>query len=210
MKQVNRWNHFDENINLCANISSSVNFLDLYIENRDGQLFTFVYQKPSYEPYYLPFNSIHPLHMKMNVHFTLLLRAIRYCSTYDGYLSEREKLRMALLLNKCPNILINQQFNKIFSKFNSIGSLSTYNYNKIRTKVINAPIKGKVPVDYDKTMFVHFTYFSSMRSFPKQFHKLWNKYFGESPINEIVPVLDTRNVNNLQRQLMHTRLCLQD
>ena len=66
-------------------------------------------------------------------------------------------------------------------------------------------MKGKVPVDYEKTMFVHFTYCSNMRSFPKQFHKLWNKYFGESPINEIVPVLGTRNANNLQRQLMHTR-----
>ena len=29
LKQINRWNHFDENINLSANISSSVNFLDL-------------------------------------------------------------------------------------------------------------------------------------------------------------------------------------
>ena len=117
---------------------------------------------------------------------------------------------MASLLNKYPNKLIDQQFNKVLSKFNINESLSTYNYDKIRIKVINAPIKGKVPVDYDKTMFVHFTYCSSMRSFPKQFHKLWSKYFGASPINEIVPVLGTRNVYNLQRQLMHTRLCLQE
>ena len=210
LKQINRWNHFDENINLSANISSSVNFLDLYIENRDSQLLTSVYQKQSYEPYYLPFNSIHSSHMKMSVPFTMLLGAIRYCSTFDGYLNEREKLRMALLLNKYPNKLIDQQFNKVLSKFNVNESLSTKNYDKIRTKVINAPLKRKVPVDYDKTMFIHFTYCSSMRSFPKQFHILSNKYFGESPINEIVPVVGTRNVNNLQRQLMHTRLCYQD
>ena len=205
MKQINRWNHFNENINLSANISSSVNFLDLYIENRDGQLFISVYQKPSYEPYYLPFNSIHPLHMKMNVSFTTLLRAIRYCSTFDGYLNEREKSRMALLLNKYPNKLIDQQFNKVLSKFNINKSLSTYNYDTIRTKIVNTPMKEKIVKDYDKTMFVHFTYCSSMKSFPKQFHKMWNQYFGESPINEIVPVLGTRNANNLQRQLMHIR-----
>ena len=76
-------------------------------------MFTSVYQKPSYEPYYLPFNSIHPLHMKVNIHFTMLLRAIRYCSTFDEYLNEREKLWMALLLNKYPNKLIDQQFNKV-------------------------------------------------------------------------------------------------
>ena len=206
LKQIRRWNHFDENINLSANISSSVNFLDLYIENRDGHWFTSVYQKPSYEPYYLPFNSIHPLHMKMNIPFTMLLRAIRYCSTFDGYLNEREKLRMALILNKYPSKLIDQQFNKVFSKFNINESLSTYNYDKIRIKIINSPMKEKILVDYDKTMFVHFTYCSSMRSFPKQFHKMWNKYFGESPINEIVPVLGPRNADNLERQLMHTRM----
>ena len=43
LKQISSWNCFDENINLSANINSSVNFLDLYIENRDGQLFTSVY-----------------------------------------------------------------------------------------------------------------------------------------------------------------------
>ena len=141
----------------------------------------------------------------MNVPFTVLLRAIRYCSTFDGYLNECEKLLMALLLNKYSNKLIDQQFNKVLSKFNVNGPLSINNYDKIRTKVINAPMKGKVPVDYDKTMFVHFTYCSSMKSFPNQFHKLWNECFGESPINEIVPVLGTRNVNNLQRHLIHTR-----
>ena len=113
---------------------------------------------------------------------------------------------MALLLNKYPNKLIDQQFNKVFSKFNFNESLSTYNYDKIRTKIIHTPMKEKIIVDYDKTMFVHFTYCSSMKSFPKQFHKMWNKYFGESPINEIVPVLGTRNADNLERQLMHTRM----
>ena len=205
VKQINRLNHFDENINLSTNISSSVNFLDLCIENRDSQLLTSVYQKPFYEPYYLPFNSIHPLHMKMNIPFTMLLRAIRYCSTFDGYLNEPEKLRTALLLNKYPNKLIDQQFNKVLSKFNISELLSIHNYDKIRTKIINAPVKEKIPINYEKTMFVYFTYCSSMRTFPTKFHELWNTYFGESPLNEIISVSGTRNVNNLQRQLMYTR-----
>ncbi|CAF2087144.1 unnamed protein product [Rotaria magnacalcarata] len=75
-KQIDRWNKFDENINLSANIGSHANFLGLHMENQDGQLFTTVYQKPSYEPYYLPFNSIHPLHMKINIHFAMHLLAI--------------------------------------------------------------------------------------------------------------------------------------
>ena len=204
-KQIDRWNHFDDNIKLSANIGSSVNFLDLYIENKVGELYTCVYQKPSYEPYYLPFNSIHPLHMKKNIPFTMLLRAIRYCSTFEGYLYEREKLRTALLLNKYPNNLIDEQFNKVLLKYNINGLLSSNNYSSERRKVINTPIKEKPPMNYEKTIFIHFTYCLSMKSFPRKFHELWTKYFGESPINEIVPVLGTRNADNLQRHLMHTR-----
>ncbi|CAF1500710.1 unnamed protein product [Rotaria sp. Silwood1] len=94
-KQIDGWNHFDENIKLSKNIDSTADFLDLHIENQDGQLFTTIFQKASYEPYYLPFNSIHPLHMKKNIIFTMLFRAIRYCSSFQTYLNEREKLRMA-------------------------------------------------------------------------------------------------------------------
>ncbi|CAF4419706.1 unnamed protein product [Rotaria socialis] len=205
-KQIHRWNHFDENIKLSENIGSNVDFLDLHIENQDGKLFTTVYQKPSYEPYYLPFNSIHPLHMKKNIVFTMLLRAIRYCSTFQAYLNEREKIRMALLMNKYPNKFIDEQYNGILLKLNIDRPLTFNNYENYREKVINSLVKQeKMPIDYGKKMFVHFTYCSSMKTFPSKFHALWNEYFGQSPINEIIPVLGTRNVKNLQRRLTHTR-----
>ncbi|CAF1097599.1 unnamed protein product [Adineta ricciae] len=205
VKQIDRWNKFDENIQLSANISHQVNFLDLFIENQDGQLFTKVYHKPSYEPYYLPFNSVHPIHMKKNIPFTMLLRAIRYSSTFQIYLNEREKLRMALLINKYPNTFIEKQFNKLFIKYKIQQPLTVDNYNICRDQIINSPIQIKAPVDYGHTMFVHFTYCSNMRSFPKKFHSLWQKYFEHSPINDINPVLGTRNANNLQLRLVRTR-----
>ena len=71
IKQIDRWNKFDPNIQLLSNIDRHVNFLDLYIENKDGELVTTVYHKPSEKPYYLPFNSVHPLHMKMNIFLCL-------------------------------------------------------------------------------------------------------------------------------------------
>ncbi|CAF1345140.1 unnamed protein product [Rotaria sordida] len=203
-KQIDRWNHFDENIKLSENIGPTADFLDLHMENQDGQLFTTIFQKPSYEPYYLPFNSIHPLHMKKNIIFTMLLRALRYCSTFQEYLNEREKLRMALLLNKYPNKFIDEQFNNVLQKLN-IQALTCFNYVNYRQEVIDSPIKEVVPVDYGKTIFIHFTYCSSMKTFPRKFHTLWNKYFGESPINDVLPILGTRNVKNLQRQLTYTK-----
>ncbi|CAF5078763.1 unnamed protein product, partial [Rotaria sp. Silwood1] len=80
-KQINRWNELDLNIKLKAQVGHSTNFLDLYIEIKNGELFIKVYHKPSYEPYYLPFNSIHLIHMKMNIPYAMLIRAIKYCST---------------------------------------------------------------------------------------------------------------------------------
>ena len=105
------------------------------MENRDGQLFTSVYHKPSYEPYYLPFNSIHPTHIKKSIPFTMLLRAIRYCSTFPVYLDEREKLRMALLLNKYPIKFIDQQFNHVLQKFNIDQPLTSHNDQVLRQQI---------------------------------------------------------------------------
>ncbi|CAF4941108.1 unnamed protein product, partial [Rotaria magnacalcarata] len=174
-----RWNKFDENINLSANIGSIVNFLDLNMENRDGQLYTTVFQKPSYEPYYLPFNSIHPLHMKKNIPFAMLLRAIRYCSTFESYLNEREKLRMALLLNKYPNKIIDEQFNNVLSKFGIDEPLTLTNYNRSRQKIIDSPSKDKLLFDMK---FIQFNITSVQ--FTKEFIR-FNITFGQFTIKLI-------------------------
>ncbi|CAF3714385.1 unnamed protein product, partial [Rotaria sordida] len=129
--------------------------------------------------------------------FHKLLCAIRYCSTYQTYLDEREKLRITLLLNKYPNKFIEQQFNSVLLKYSIDEPLNMINYDEYRQNVLDSPSKEHVRIDYDKVMFIHFTYCLSMKAFPLKFHTLWSKYFGESPINEIIPVLGTRNVKNL-------------
>ena len=204
LKEIERWNTFDTNIKLQANADFSTNFLDLSIENREEQLITKVHHKPSYEPYYLPFSSVHPTHMKKNIPFAMLLRAIRYCSTFQLFLNERESLRMALLLNKYPNQLISSQFSRVLEKFNIQNDLTAENYQQYRLQIIMTPSEDKIKVDYEKNLFVHFTYCSSMRTFPTRFHMLWNKYFSNSPINDLNPILGTRNLNNLQLQFQQT------
>jgi hypothetical protein len=111
---------------------------------------------------------------------------------------------MALLLNKYPGTFIDQQLNRALKKFNINEILNANNYNTLRQKVINTPFQDKMPIDYNRKIFVHFTYCSSMRPFPAKFHALWQKYFLESPINQVTPVLGTRNVDNLQLRLVHT------
>ena len=204
-QQIEKWKQIDANIKLNDHIGKSTNFLDLMLENQNGNLITHVHHKPSYEPYYLPFDSIHPMHMKKNIPFTMFLRAIRYCSSFQLFLNEREKLRMALLLNKYPNDFILQQFGALFRKFNISEQLTAKTYDQVRRDIISCPQQEKQAVDYETRLFVHFTYCSNMRTFPKQFHILWRKYFSNSPINDVTPVLGTRNVNNLQLRLAQNK-----
>ncbi|CAF4300465.1 unnamed protein product, partial [Rotaria sordida] len=109
--------------------------------------------------------------------------------------------RMALLLNKYPNKLIDEQFNNVLLKCNIDEPLTNLNYDKYRQHVIDSPMKEKVTIDYEAVMFIHFTYCSTMKMLPAKFHLLWNKYFEESPINEVRPILGTRNVKNIHRRL---------
>ena len=204
-KQIERWNQFDINIQLSATVSSKADFLDLHVENSNGELQTTVFHKPSYEPYYLPFNSIHPLHLKKNIPFTMLLRAIRYCSSFQSYISERESLRMALLLNKYPGSFIAAQFDSFLKKFNIGQAIDVHNYSDMREQVICSPKNEKMSIEYDTHLFVHFTYCTNMRSFPRHFHTLWQKYFYQSPISQITPILGTRNVDNLHRQMVQNK-----
>ncbi|CAF1661361.1 unnamed protein product, partial [Rotaria magnacalcarata] len=142
-KQIDRCNKFDVNIKLKSPVGYITNFLDLKIENKNGVLFTEVYHKPSYESYYLPFNSIHPIHMKKNIPFEMLIRAIKYCSTFEAYLYEREKLRMAWLLNKYPGEFLERQFNRVFQKYDINQPISNKNYSTLREKIIYADNKSK-------------------------------------------------------------------
>ena len=146
------------------------------------------------------------MHMKKNIPYAMLLRAIRYCSSFQLYINERESLRMALLLNQYPGNFINEQFSRVWTKLNfKSGQINAHTYDRIREQIVNLPLKQKTTIEYDKHIFVHFTYCSSMKVFPRRFHELWQQYFGNSPIADVVPVLGTRNVDNLQRQLVHTR-----
>ncbi len=92
----------DANISINYNIHESVEFLDVLIENNQGQLKTSVYRKPAAEPYILPYTSDHPRHIHANTIYTALLRAIRLCSDVETFDQERLNIEIALLLKDGP------------------------------------------------------------------------------------------------------------
>ncbi|CAF1265623.1 unnamed protein product [Rotaria sordida] len=76
-------------------ITKSIPFLDVLISNISGILFSSVYHKPATEPSLLSFLSDHPRHVIQ----TILMRAVRYSSTFQAFNNERRTIRLTLLLN---------------------------------------------------------------------------------------------------------------
>lgn len=93
-------NHFHSNIKLVRQIGTHVSFLDLSIENQNGQLVTSVYHKETAEPYTVPFTSDHPRHIFTNIIDNALLRAIRYSSTLTAFNREQRLIKLLLLYNR--------------------------------------------------------------------------------------------------------------
>ena len=85
---LNEANSFHPNIKLVRQIETSVSFLDVFIENKDGILGTSVYRKDSTEPYIIPFRSDHPRHVFNNIIDGALTRALRYSSTLSTFNEE--------------------------------------------------------------------------------------------------------------------------
>ena len=92
-------NNLHPNIKLVRQIGTSVSFLDLFIENKNGVLTTSVYHKGAAEPYIVPFTSDHPRHIFRNIIENALIRAVRYSSTLSAFHQERRSIKLMLLYN---------------------------------------------------------------------------------------------------------------
>lgn len=96
-KMLNQANNYHPQIKFTYEISNCVSFLDVQIQNIDGQLHTSVHHKDSAEPYILPFKSDHPRHIFQKIISNQLLRAVRYCSTLEEFNHEKQYIKLMLL-----------------------------------------------------------------------------------------------------------------
>ena len=115
---LNRIEEKDENIRITRSIGSTMEFLDVLVENNHGQLKTSVFHKPIAEPYILPFLSDHPRHIHRSTVYGQLLRAVRLCSNVEDFDKERLNIECTLLLNGYPPRFISYHVKKFFQKSN--------------------------------------------------------------------------------------------
>jgi hypothetical protein len=79
-----RWSQHP-NIKLVRQLGTSVLFLDLFIENKNGTLVASVFHKRAAKPYIVPFKSDHPWKVFKNVIDGTLMRAVRYSSALSAF-----------------------------------------------------------------------------------------------------------------------------
>jgi hypothetical protein len=92
-------NNLHPNIKLVRQLGTSVSFLDLLIENKNGVLTTSVHRKQAAEPYIVPFKSDHLRHVFTNIIDAALTRAMRYSSTLSAFNKEQRSFKLMLLYN---------------------------------------------------------------------------------------------------------------
>ncbi|CAF4437403.1 unnamed protein product, partial [Rotaria magnacalcarata] len=210
-------NQQDENIRLTHTISSKVEYLDVLVENDNGQLKTSVYHKLAAEPYILPFSSDHPRHVHRSTINARLIRAIRLCSHLDDFDKERINIEFTLLLNGYPPKFISYHFNKFFQKHNVLSvmeNLDDIMYEQLhRTLLYQPTIKERQRHQQEqqqqniqsKDLFIHYTFESGpLVNFTKELKHLWNEhYINKNPIKQNIRLrFGTKSNKNLCQLLV--------
>jgi hypothetical protein len=134
----------DRNIRIKYQIQSCVEFLDVVIQNDNGQLITSVFHKPTAEPYILPYTSDHPRHVHRNIPYAALLRAARICSNVHDFTIERIRIDMSLLLNDYPPAFITKHITRFFDQYNAqsiLKQLDEQRYHELHQKLLHQPTR---------------------------------------------------------------------
>ncbi|CAF2954629.1 unnamed protein product [Rotaria sp. Silwood2] len=219
----------DVNIKINPTISNSVNFLDITINNTDGQLTTSIYHKPTADPYYLPYQSDHIHNIHRNIPYTALVRAARLCSNLHQFHRERLRIHVSLLLNGYRPHFISNHFQRFF-QVNKSDILYRYfddkMYAQLHRKLLYQTSKRKLeeeamkkdPVVFppalqqrpwnERQMYIRYRYESGHISmFPKEFRRWWKKHYLSpgSEANRIKLRLIPQTNRSLQNYLIRNR-----
>ncbi|CAF3887993.1 unnamed protein product [Rotaria sp. Silwood1] len=191
---LDRENAKDPNIRITYTIHDSVEFLDVLIENIQGQLKTLVFRKPAAEPYIVPIQ------------------------TFD---QERLNIEIALLLNGYPLNFIKRHLKQCFKNHNVMSiyqDLHAKTYKKLHLQLLDESLTyhtGSNPPEeqqqkqYAQTnqqcqtttskkqpdIIIHYQYESGpVKTFNSEFRKIWKKHFcyPTSSLNNVRLILDTR------------------
>ncbi len=189
-------------INVLHNLSSlkftsegpnkKINFLDIQIENVNGQLIYSPYEKPTNTHAFLDFHSNHPLQVKKAIIISKLHRIKQLSASNFIFQQAKSKFKSELINRNYPLPFIDSQFARM-------------NYNiKIGTQTKRKALKG-IPLVLPFLQSKH----DSTMKYVKQFKILIRKnYEGANFIESLMPRLIFKKSQTLSNILFKGRNCI--
>lgn len=209
-KSLSDLNQKDPNIKITWESGKTIDYLDVRTSIETPNFRTTVFRKLAAQPYVLPFTSAHPIHIFKNIPYAAALRATRICSHAEDLRDELDKIRIIFLLNKYPPQFIDRQIERFLKDLTgekTSHKLLGTDYQKFREAVMDPTWnkKEKRNVDFNKDIFVHFSYTHSLANFGSHFHQIWQEIFEGTPLDDIPITYANRLTDSLKHLLVKKR-----
>ncbi|CAF4223338.1 unnamed protein product [Rotaria sordida] len=100
-------------------ISTNAQFLNAYIENQQGQLYSRVHYDPNIPRYTLPYTMSHSKSAHSDWLRAVLILAVCYCTLVDDFQQERIYLELAYLINSYSLLFVETHVKHFFNYFHA-------------------------------------------------------------------------------------------
>ncbi|CAF2806208.1 unnamed protein product [Rotaria sp. Silwood2] len=196
-------------------IGPNVSFLNVYIENRQGQLYTRVHHDINMPRYILPYVVGHTKSSHSDWLFLSLIRAVCYCTSIEDFQQERIYLEITFLINGYSVLFIETHVKRFFNYFYAERMRFSYNqasYDKFRQQWFQfVEQRQQLSQQFQKLddmncLFqFHYIYdFGPKCRFNREFHQLWHHYFQQHPTlseDNCKIILNAKNFHSLNTLL---------
>jgi len=125
---------------LDVTISSQCHFFDVFLENRNGTLYTNVYHDINQFQHALPYVITNPRHTHSHWFRSALIRAVRYCTNVNDFNRERIHLEVTCLMNGYTFEFIEQRLQHFYTHFDVESLRSVLDqtvYKQLRHRLFN-------------------------------------------------------------------------
>ncbi|CAF3677425.1 unnamed protein product [Rotaria sp. Silwood1] len=173
-------------------IGSSVQFMNAYLENRQGQLYSRVHYDPNIPRYTLPYVIGHSKSAYSDWLQSALIRAVCYCTSVEDFQQERTYLELTLLINGYSLLFVETHVKHFFNHFHAQTlrfSRSQSAYDNFRQQWFTF-VEQRQELTQELQKFdqndrlIQFNYihdFGPRCRFNREFYQLWFHYFQQHP-----------------------------
>ncbi|CAF5175953.1 unnamed protein product [Rotaria magnacalcarata] len=183
---------YDDEIHMNIYYGRSIDYLNIYIENRIGQLYTRVYHPRGQSKLILPYVVGHPKMGHRHWFQSALVRAVQLCTHYEDFYRERLYLHMSCFASGYSDEWTECGFKKFYENFN----IETYRfhmnptiYEQLRYRLLirNDTQREKSLQELDlksNKYFLRFHYpydYGCRRKFEEKFYEILSTFMKNHP-----------------------------